>query len=126
MVAYKEGPAKLNLWVKAERPFMIIIEVTVITPKFEPLSSTPSYVSSPVTSFTLVDFPITYEGLSSTQSIYIRNYSSSVSMFSAMGELDDNVSVSLSLYHGSHRWRFNLENFGSSISNFPHRFCYRI
>ncbi|KAK9712997.1 hypothetical protein QE152_g24571 [Popillia japonica] len=92
MVAYKEGPAKLNLWVKAERPFMIIIEVTVITPKFEPLSSTPSYVSSPVTSFTLVDFPITYEGLSSTQSIYIRNYSSSVSMFSAMGELDDNVS----------------------------------
>ncbi|GJQ86567.1 hypothetical protein Trydic_g7805 [Trypoxylus dichotomus] len=82
LVANVEGPAQIDVWVKAETVCVLPITANVIHPRLEIVSDGLG------TSFTLIDFPVTYVGLSSKQSIYIRNYSSSVSMFCSMGELD--------------------------------------
>lgn len=59
----------------------------VIRPRFEPISY---YISE---SFTLIDFPITYVGLLSNQTVYVRNYSARDGVFCFMGEINNELEV---------------------------------
>ncbi|GJQ86572.1 hypothetical protein Trydic_g7809 [Trypoxylus dichotomus] len=87
LIPEKEGVIQMNLWVKAEKPNVIMLKAEAISSRFEPIGS------SLLTTFTLVDFPATYLGITSTQTIYIRNFSASANMFCMMGEADGTVST---------------------------------
>lgn len=87
LLARVEGPALIDVWVKADVPSNVIVVANVIKARFEPA------VTTLEKSFTLVDFPITYVGLSTTVSLYIRNFSASEALFCLMGEMDGKLRV---------------------------------
>lgn len=66
---------------------MVLLKAESINARFEPVMSGLS------STFTLLDFPVTYEGLTSTQTVYIRNFSASATMFCMLGEINQEMMV---------------------------------
>ncbi|GJQ86571.1 hypothetical protein Trydic_g7808 [Trypoxylus dichotomus] len=85
LIPSKEGELFINLWVKADEHSMLQITADVIVAKLEPISDCLAKT------FTLIDFPETYVGLTVSRTIYVRNYSSSAAMFNIDGEINNVV-----------------------------------
>ncbi|XP_015836067.2 cilia- and flagella-associated protein 47 [Tribolium castaneum] len=81
VVGSREGEFMEEFWVKANPPQRVVISGTFISPKL----LVRKFINS--LDFTLVDFPPTYYGSSSTQPLLIKNFSSSHSMFCVMAEI---------------------------------------
>ncbi|GJQ85091.1 hypothetical protein Trydic_g15778 [Trypoxylus dichotomus] len=74
-----------NLWLKCEKPYKISVTAEIICPCFEPIHDLTAK------SFTIIEFPPTYVGVSSSQTVYIRNYSANAIMFCLRGETEGQI-----------------------------------
>lgn len=77
----------MEIWVKCEQAFVVPVIGTVITPLFVPLNLTKA------SNMAVVDFPVTYIGVKSIQTVFVRNDSDTEAMFCFFGEINNKVLV---------------------------------